>query len=190
MAWPGAEAVERGAHCQGHTGMGDTDRKGQTQSCGQGEPREVPGQGGDIALTRRAHMGCLSERVWVLCFSPRWGHPGGLMQMQISKPIPDPQGWCHLRAGLPNILPPFLTGSSMPFLSLCSLGRTDLTPLAPWFLGDGLMAPVQGGVCDQSLASEHQPWAFCGDIRDQTLFPPLSRKFNNCEAGRVITNNS
>lgn len=27
MAWPGAEAVERGAHCQGHTGMGDTDRK-------------------------------------------------------------------------------------------------------------------------------------------------------------------
>lgn len=46
LAWccPGAEAVERGPDCQGHTGMGDTmDRKGQTQSRGQGEPREVSG---------------------------------------------------------------------------------------------------------------------------------------------------
>lgn len=79
VAWPGTEAVERGAHCQGHTGMGDTmDTKGQTRSRGQGEPREVSGQGGDNALTRRAHMGYLSGRVWVLCFSPLWGHPGGL----------------------------------------------------------------------------------------------------------------
>ena len=41
----------------------------------------------------------------------------------------------------------------------------------------------EGFVCDQSLANEHQPQAFCWNIRDQTLFPLLSREDNNCKAG-------
>lgn len=58
VAWPGTEAVERGADSQGHSGMGG---KGQMWSCGQWEPREVCGQGGDTTLTCGAHTECSCE---------------------------------------------------------------------------------------------------------------------------------
>ena len=140
-----------------------------------------------------ARMICLELSSVGLRLQSTVGSPGSLMQVQIPKPIPTSDPAAVVEAEGQPAFSHFSNRNPVPLLlSLCSPGRTDARLLRPLVPRHGHTAPAwpvnltgwfrEESACDQSLANQHQPWAFCWNVRD-TLFPLLSRGDSNCEAG-------